>query len=126
MLEMGDEAGKDIEFVCKHQGFGIFIYHSQRTLFAVPLDKIGPDTPELEDEEIILGPGLRHVRLLIDARGGGEVPLKRCAECRHREVGRDGGHCYMFETEPAGDRCGQFEPAQGIRVVTPPDIKNTY
>lgn len=38
------------------------------------------------------------------------LPMMDCDKCMYRLAGwRDGGHCYMFRTKPAGDRCGQMK-----------------
>lgn len=49
------------------------------------------------------------------------LPLKDCARCQYRaELLGDGGHCYMFRDEPAGDRCGQFS-LDRENAPTPPE-----
>ena len=38
------------------------------------------------------------------------LPIMDCQNCLYRqEEWRNGGHCYMFREQPAGDRCGQFK-----------------
>lgn len=39
------------------------------------------------------------------------LATKDCARCAHKADNADGGHCYMFEAEPEGDRCGQMAAA---------------
>jgi hypothetical protein len=39
-----------------------------------------------------------------------------CAHCQFRWAAPGGqGHCYMFETIPSGDFCGQFKPGVGFK-----------
>ena len=40
-----------------------------------------------------------------------EASQKDCETCEHK-THADGGHCYMFKSEPEGDRCGQYKADQ--------------
>jgi hypothetical protein len=46
--------------------------------------------------------------LALAAKHYGPAPTKDCATCRWRHD-KHGGHCYMFEIEPTGNVCGQYE-----------------
>ena len=37
-----------------------------------------------------------------------------CEKCTHKQ-NPDGGHCYMFRTQPAGNYCAQFNASDTIR-----------
>lgn len=38
-----------------------------------------------------------------------------CGQCEHKRH-TDGGHCYMFRTQPNGMYCAQFKPTDTVRV----------
>jgi hypothetical protein len=62
-----EETQRDFEFACRYKGWCVFIDYSQRDLFAVPEDKIEPDS-DLSDDDIILGNSFQFIKLIIDSR----------------------------------------------------------
>jgi hypothetical protein len=50
------------------------------------------------------------------------MPLN-CKQCDHKK-NPDGGHCYMFRTQPTAEYCAQFRPGDTVkrRILTLKDI----
>lgn len=63
------EKNHGIEFALRYKGWCVFIDHKQRGVFAVPEDKIEPDSG-LTDEDIILGDTFGFIKQIIDSREG--------------------------------------------------------
>lgn len=58
---------RDFEFACRYKGWCVFVDYAQRGLFAVPEDKLAPDS-NLSDDDIILGNSFHFIKLIIDSR----------------------------------------------------------